>query len=351
MRLFLIVLLLAGLAADAQAQRPVTAKTASQFMSLLPPLPNVVCGVGEEEKSEFQNRIAVVQQALDEHIDEAQNEEQGITADMADSIRKKAMAKYGISEEDIKKLNSSEYGVLDPESKNLNPSTEAAQKAKDKEDIANRILMSTQGVSLEEIQNLQKMSPSAQQEWAKAYGNTQMAMGNYDSPEAKAEQKNTKDLYGKIQELRQLTEKTDFRNMKESALFFDFERNIRPKADRMLDEEIKPLEQKLDSMIENASEAEINMVRGKLKSLKTDYCREYGTQYRQSISQMPEGITRMMPDYERMEQVQDELVKLQTGADKSPVQKGGIGLSAVSSYANALEKIYSFDLQGPADTE
>ena len=93
------------------------------------------------------------------------------------------------------------------------------------------------------------------------------------------------------------------------------------------------------------SEARRRQLISQLKSLKSNYCNEFGGKYRAAIRDLPATINNLFPDYTRLERAQDELFKLQTGADKSPAQPGMLGLGAVGSYANEIDTVYSFDLR------
>ena len=299
-------------------------------MALMPPLPMNICTATEEGKAAFHNKIDQIKESLSAELMRMRQEEEKVTEELQPTVEKNMAAKSGFSEADVQKLKSKKMSK------------------EEKQAIANKALQEKVGISMDEVQKLKKMDKDAKKDWAQAYGTTQMASGAYDSPEAKAEQQHSKELLNKIQEVNQLLEKTDIRNQKGFAQLLDFGKKELPRAGAMKSKEIDPREKEFISLIGvqgTTSEARRRQLISQLKSLKSNYCNEFGGKYRAAIRDLPATINNLFPDYTRLERAQDELFKLQTGADKSPAQPGMLGLGAVGSYANEIDTVYSFDLR------
>jgi hypothetical protein len=308
----------------------------------MPPLPMDVCGAGNKEKSAYHANMRKFESALTEEIRRLNQEAKKIAKEKEPEMKRNAMARAGISEEDAKKIEDSKKKKMSKE---------------EKQAMADKYMQQRTGISLQEARDLKKMDKGAQEEWAQSYSAQQKqkaASGMYDSPGVKAEQQRNMELAKKSEEVSQQVQKIMAREAKMRAPVEEFEKKEVPRAEAMYEAEIRPILEEMakpcgGTYYNEADIQECNRLKKLLRAAQDRYCAQFGPTYRDAIRDMRGNLESLMPDYRRMDQLHDEQMRLSTGIDQTPVLPGHNALLAIEKQTELLDTVYKFNLRNDRD--
>ena len=291
-------------------------QTGAYFYSRLPELPGAVCVVDTSFRGQFMRQLSHVSQQVDEVYYKKKKEVQKEADNLKPEMEKKITKDSGLSDADIQKL------------KNKNLSKEEKKK------IADKMMQNTANISMEEIERLKKMSKEGKEAWAEAYGTEIMAtMQSGDSVKTKEQIKMEKELEtnSKLNEL-----------VKEQKLILDKIHAVDIKyANKMtelrkedsiqtviLEEKLKPLRKQLENY---PSKEQQKSIYQEMAGHYLTYCNKLSPMNINMIADVKNSLAPLLPEYDRLEEVNTEINKIMFGAKDGLNFPGLMQLGAVKS--------------------
>jgi len=283
----------------------------------------------------FVERCSALKDELSEVIEErtrlAEEYAESNRGTMEDNAVRQIQKQYGISDEDINKMKSSE------------DMTDAEKKA-----MANKMVMQQTNMSMEEIQNMSKMSEAGKKAYAEAYATEAMANAQAD-PKKYAPDKNATNLYSLTNEQQTLNQKIMAGQQKIANLIAAIENDPERKA--MVDRMSK-WNAKLTSMMGEVSDYEAHVmdsIGGLITKEEIKYCNKFTPRYRAVLKQDLANLKASVPDCNRLDEVTGELMKLQTGVSPAPESSEASSLAVLNGYIGHLKSAYQYKLYYPED--
>jgi len=295
--------------------------TPEAFLAQLPPVPNVACTADSSVVNHFTNRIYEVKSALQQVIDRIHAEVQANEEKLKDKALSNAVRQSGLSKKEMEQLQQE------------NVTEEHALKA------ANKVIGKQYNLSLQELEKVGEMSDADQEKWAQNYANSRMQQAKQNPQATAKKQDKSARLFDLAKEQKAIGERITDKMTKVDKLFKNIEQQDTIET-RKLNEKIPPLEKQLCSGI--CSPAEIARSRAAEKqiyNLKLQYCEKMSPSQIDAISQYLTSVKTLFPDYRRLTEVQNEIVRLQFG-EITPEDLSCY--KAVDEYANILLGTYKY---------
>lgn len=311
------------------------AKTPKEFIAIMPKLPTDICSAGDRERGAYLANVRDFMAKLDAEIYRNRRESKKASKESEEAFKKNMVAKSGMSAADAEKMKSAKK-----------------MSREEKMALADKLMQQKAGVSMQEAKDLQKMDKSGQEEWANEYTTKRMASGELNSGQAKADQKFAAQAIELNKESNELTDKITARLEKGRARLDDFNKKETPKAEAMYEAEISPILKRMagpcgGGIYVEAEVKECDRLTKLLNAAQDRYCTQFGPKHRDALLDVQRSYESSLPDYSRLEQIQDELIKHLAGGtlDKTPVQPGQLGLEAIREYSEMLDSAYKFNLR------
>lgn len=291
--------------------------TPEAFLAQFPPIPSNICKADTSTVNHFTSQIYKVKSALQQVTDRINTELQANEEKFKDKVAQQS----GLNKADMEQLQQE------------NATEEHALMA------ANKIIGEQYNLSLQELENVGEMSDADQEKWAQNYAAkaTQQAMQN---PQAtlKKQEKSAR-LFELAKEQKAIGDRITDRMSRIDKLFKNIEQQDTIET-RKLNEKLRPLEKQLCMGICSPAEiARSHAAEKQIYSLKLQYCEKMSPLQINYISQYQTDIKILFPDYRRLAEVQNEIVRLQTGVIVPPDLSC---YSAVEEYANVLAEAYKY---------
>lgn len=298
-----------------QAAAVKSQSTPEAFLGRLPPVPNHVCSTDSAVVNHFNNQVEQIISNLKEEADR-------ISAERQPALKKAVAAQTGLSASEINQLNDE------------NISEEQAKK------LANKSLGKQYNLSMEELSKVANMSEEEQQKWAQQYANQQMQKAQKNPQATLKKQDKNERLFELAKEQKVISERMQSIGAKEYKL----QQNIELQ-DTTLKQKLtlkaKPLESQICSGICTPAEvARSKAAEKQLYNLNLQYCEEMSTLEINYISQYLSDLKMLLPDYRRLEEIQNEMSELQN--QTSLPMKDLYCLDAVDKYAHVLSSAYNY---------
>ncbi len=295
--------------------------TPEAFLSRLPPVPNIVCAADSSVANRFTDRIYQVKTDLKDVIDLIHADAQADMGKNKIKILSNAIIQSGLNKSDVLQLQESDGNE------------EQGRKA------AEKVVSEQYGVSLQDLEKVGEMSDADQKKWAQNYANQKMQQAKQNPQATTKKQEKSTRLFELAKEQKAIGERITDKMTKVDRLFKNIEQQDSIET-RKLNEKLGPLEKQICSGI--CSPAEIARSRAaekKIYNLKLQFCEKMSPLQIDAISQYLTSVKTLFPDYRRLTEVQNEIVRLQTGVIV-PVDLSCY--SAVDEYANVLSEAYKY---------
>ncbi len=306
----------------------VTAQQAPEaFLAQAPAVPQNICAMSGEQRSEFLDKVKILSQQLDVEIEKREQQNQTWAEANQAKIEQNALDKTGLTQADLAKLQN-------------NNLSEAEEQA-----IINKAMQQQYGMSMDEAQKLAAMSPKEQEAWAAAQA-TQMQAQAKTNPAAARQtgaQKNSKEMSELVQErqalILKLTDKAtalqkEFQKLEDDAQYSD------------LAKEVARLKKEVGSRMGASGSAkevaEMNQLQNQLKAKQDEYCKTYSSRQVHLVSNDYSYVKTSMPDNYRIEEITKQLTALQTGVDTKGISNDMAALVSVKNYLGVLEKVFKY---------
>jgi type I site-specific restriction endonuclease len=304
-------------------------QTGASFYSKLPDMPGAICLADTLFRGQFERQLSSVSVQLDEVYSKKKKEVQKEADDFKPEMEKKIAKDSGLSDADIQKL------------KNKNLSKEEKKK------IADKMMQNKANISMEEIERLKKMSKEGKEAWAEAYSTEVMAdMQSGDSVKTEEQIKMEKELE-KNTKLNEL--------VKEQKLIIDRIYAVDKKYANQMEELRKE-----DSIQTIILEAKLEPLRKQLLGYPTKeqqksiyksmfgyyltYCNKLSPMNINMIANAKESLEPLLPEYDRLEELNTEINKIMLGAKDGLNSPGLMQLGAVKSLISIMAGTYSYTI-------
>ena len=313
---FIFIFLLWGLLCNAQV-------APESFIDRFPTVPDNVCGMNYLDRQEFLDKVKVVSDEITEILDQLNEEIEENAPEMEKQAMNRVAQQYGFSAADMQKLQDG--GKL----------SEQEQRA-----LANKMLQNSMNISMGEVDNLKNMSKEGREAWAQAYSTEIMADAQADPDKYKNQQLQTKSLYDLSMEQKHLLDSLTAIEAKFGKQFDEIYNSSDAIADR---EEIDQLELKRSTMVGSSSDDEMEEISNLIKDKKHAYCAKLTPGHLAIIQKYIDHVKTSLPAYYRLEQIENKVIKAQTGVDIN-MKRGHLVLGKVSSIGGALSKSFTYNL-------
>lgn len=302
-------------------------QTPEALLGQAPAVPQNVCAMNGDQRSEFLNKVKALSQQLAAEIEKREQQNQAWAEANQSKIEQNALDKAGLTQADLAKLQNN----------NLSQVEEQA--------IINKAMQNQYGMSMDDAQKLASMSPKEQEAWAAAQANQMQAQAKANPAAARqtGTQKNSKEMSELTQELQTLVQKlTD----KATALQKEFQKLEDDAQNSDLAKEVARLEKEVGRRMGASGsakeDAEMNQLQSQLKSKQDEYCKTYSNRQVRLVSNYNSFVKTSMPDNYRIEEITKRLTALQTGVDTKSVSNDMTALVSVSNYLGVLENIFKY---------
>jgi len=307
----------------------VLAQTGEYFFDKLPTLPGAVCEVDTASKNEYMRRLGIISREIEEIVSKKKKEVQKEADKLKPEMEKKVAQEYGLSGADVQKLKD----------KNLSK--------EEKKKIADKMLQDKANISMEEIERLKKMSKEGKEAWAEAYGTEVMAnMPSGDSVKTEEQIKMEKELE-KNSKLNELVKEQQLLINKIDAVNKIYENKMVEfrKEDSLqtfiLNEELKPLREQLSNYPTKDQQKSIYQL---MAQHYITYCSLLSPKYINIIKDVKNSVGPLLPDYNRLEEINTEINKIMFGAKDGLNSPGLMQLGAVQGLVSIMAGAYSYTI-------
>ena len=319
-----------GIASMASAQT-----VFDSYMKRVPALPRDSCNITKTGMESFVQQCSVLGEELGNYIEEIRRKSEEHAEEnrgtMENNAMKQVQQQYGMSDEDINKLKNS---------KNM---TDAEKKA-----LANQMVMKQTNMSMEEIQKMSKMSEAGKKAYAEAYATETMADAQAN-PKKYAPDEKARSLFNLTNEQQTLNQKISGSMKNTENLYAGIEND--PEGKIMLDN-MEKWHEKLTMMMGEVTASEekiMDKLSDQIKDEEIKYCDKFTPEYRAVLNQELATLKSLIPDCKRLDEVTQELFKLQTGVDALPEGLETSSLGLLSAYLDHLKNAYKYKLYYPED--
>lgn len=294
-------------------------KQPESFILKIPDLPMSPCTIDYEEREVFLSKLSELEDELRSEIEPRKEKIEIAYKNSKPQFEKQVMQESGLSQSDIQKL------------KNKKLSKEEKKK------IADKMIQEKTNMSLQEIENLKKMSKEGKEAWAEAYTTEQMATmeGKTDSLNI-VNQKNM-NLYELAKEQSELAQLVAAEGQKFINKFYELDQ---------LDSTASDLLVRRDSIMASMGKEDGKEYENKvneIRRLELSYCQTMTPDYFAILNDHLISLKSMQATYFKLEKVNAELneatLKIKNPDFYSP---GLMGLEAVRSHINLLQDAFKY---------
>jgi len=301
------------------------------YMKKIPPLPKDSCGITRTSMESFTQNVIALKDQLDEDIsvlDDKIDEQLSSNQAAAKEVAIQQMSQYGMSPEEINKMKNA---------KNMS--------AADKQAMANQMMQQQTKMSMEEIQNLSKMSDAGKKAYAEAYGTEMMATAQAN-PKQHTTQSAT--IYELVSSQQAVMANITSSSQKIGNLYATIENDASGKE--MLSK-IDIWHNQLTSMmgIDYGQGKKMDSLALLIKTEQIRYCEKFSPKYRSALRQHLQILKSSLTDYQNIGEITADLTKAQTGIVTPPECTEMSGLKAIEEYLNKLVGLFKYNLWFPDD--
>lgn len=326
MKNLILALLAFGIYCNLHAQ-----PAAADYFKQAPAIPAKNCHITGIQQDAFENAVQALIDKVDADAKERSQQADDYMNAHQDEMKSNMIKKSGMSDDDIKKLQNG---------KDLSEA--------EKNEMANKMLQQKANMSLDEAKNLKNMSKEAQQAWAQGYAAEQMAMAQANPGQVQAANQDNMKQYELLSEQSALRDKV---TSQEDALKQQYQAlEAEAEAEKAkLAIELKPLYDELKSINdgEGSTQADVDHAAKVIKKIhdRQDlFCEKFTPRMLDYIKQCKTGFESLVPAYDRMEDLQFQIMAAQTGTKLTVAGKGGFSLQAVKQYLTYLSQAYRYKL-------
>jgi len=302
--------------------------SAYEYLYTAPAIPENLCHTKGPQQEAYLKTIIDLSDSIKKDIQNRILEAYEYTENHKEEMQAGILRTAGFSETDIQRISGGK-DMTDAE----------------KDELRNQLMQKKTDITMNEAINLKYRSKEERQTWAVGYGAEQMTvpLANKQLPNELNENITTNKLLSEHSALRQNI------NEQEKALQELYESiDSVTTVDRIkLEKELKPLYEELKSINlgEGSSQADIeltNRVTKEIQALQERYCEKITPLLTNFLLQCRDSTEKSLPDYDRLEEIQYEVVAEQTGTEIMKAGRGVYSLQAVVSYLGYLAEVFIY---------
>ncbi len=287
------------------------------FLSRIPSLPDNACSMTKAQKQAYEDNLAKIHDELDKEIERREKTVDENYAGSEEQIKQNTANQYGLSASDMEKLEKDEM-------------TEEEKQA-----MINKMMQKKNNLSMDEVKKLNNTSEEGQKAWAEAYSTEKMANVQADSESAKKEQNTNKRRYDLAKEQSLILQKMRAAGDKYIKQMNELNK-LDTAATKELNKKRKPLMDQFEK--DNKNESVIEAVR----KVEKEYCNKLTPEYYNIINNRLTTLKTMMPDYNRLDEVSNELNQITLGTKKKLSSPGLTGLKEIEDYISLLGSAFKY---------
>jgi hypothetical protein len=302
--------------------------TAESFLSVIPTFPANACTMKKSDQADFLRQLDQLIKPIKDEI-----ERQTTAANNAIKVdQNKIMTGYakqmGLSNSDMVKMKNG---------KQLSKEEKMA--------ISEKMMNEKFNMSVEEARNLQKMSKQGKQAWGEAYGAEMMANAANNPQQVQQQAADNKRMVDLIVEQKKLNDQLagSYERSKNKAgeFFLEVEK---AKAD--LAEKEKPILKELAKYDggegSTGNEAQLEQLSRQLYELELTFCNQFTPRYFALLSDELTEIKKMIPVMNKAEEVNYEMLRMQSKTQIRNSSSGLQALQAVEGYFEEFKNCFQF---------
>lgn len=285
---------------------------ANKYLAQLPPLPDNMCAISDVEDESFRNRILSVIETIDTEVERIEKQ-QPTQAQMTKSITQQT----GISEDKINEITNS-------------------QDENEGEKIANQKMQTEYGISIEEAKKMEQMSEKELQQWGENYTKNQPK-----TIQETKKQSNEKQLVVLTTEIEKVNAElttyiTNWSNMELELKRQDqlANKELTECLEKVKNNTPKPKYQ--GEALINGNEIDEYIAKNE-KLCHQNYCNRISPLKIQTLNKKKADLQKMIALSIRLQTLQNDMLKIQTGIDLNATEANIIGaLALVKEYAKEM---------------
>lgn len=304
-------------------------QTGIYFYNRLPELPGPVCEVDTSFKGQFMRQLSDIGQQVDEVYFKKKKEVEKEAENLKPEMEKKLAKDSGLSDADIQKLKDKKLSK------------------EEKKKIADKMLQNTANISMGEIERLKKMSKEGKEAWAEAYNTEMMAtMQSGDSVKTEEQIKMEKELQKNsklnefVKEQKLILDRIHAVDIKYANKMTELRREDSIQT-VILEEKLKPLRKQLENY---PSKEEQKAIYKSMFGHYLTYCNKLSPMNINIIADVKNSLAPLLPEYDRLEEVNTEINKIMFGAKDGLNSPGLMQLGAVKSLIDIMAGAYSYTI-------
>lgn len=315
------------------------------FIGKLPSVPGNVCSTDHTKaKDEFMAKLDEIRASLQNELDRRKKNSNAKSNANNQQMMSNTVKKSGVSPELIQQLMA-----LEKQKKGATGDQKKAIDAQIKA-ITDQLIQQKMNISSGEIDNLKKTNAAGQKAWATGYTAEMNAGAMADPKKLKDENAKNMEKYKLQARQKQLGDSLKAQQNKYMKKFVEIDedeagKKLLAKIEGIRSEIAKNENLKIRT---TPDQNKVEALRDEMYKAKISYCNLQSPKYINVLAEYKSFIQSSMAAYYRLEQLTNEVMKMQTGVDNS-IEPGEYGLGNVSSYIKQLLDAYKYNLCGPED--
>ena len=301
--------------------------TPEAFLGKMPELPGAPCGMKGEQMSDYLTKVSEISQQIDDEISRLEQAAEADAEGAEDQMKTRMGKEAGLSDADIEKL------------KNMDNLSEAEQTA-----LVDQMMDGKYNLSLDEIERLKKMSAKGQEAWAQAYAKEVLANAQANPAQVSSDQVKARSMYNVTKELKGLLDRIGAQESKYAQQLGDLDQDSEAKVIRELEAKLRGMS--TGGQVTDAKRKEMEALSKKIQAARKAYCPTYAARYQGILEHHGDAIRSALADYNRIDEIQFELISMEAGVKKGRAQTGLTGLKAVQHYVGLLNGVFKYCQSG-----
>ncbi len=305
--------------------------TAAEYMKRAPGIPVNICKTTGSDQDAFIDAVRNLSSVIRKDAQTRSKEADKFMEANEVEIKTNMLKQSGMSDEDIKSLE------------NGKEMTDAEAMA-----LADKMIRQKANISLEEVENVSKMSEAEKQAWAQGKAVGQLAGAQANPGQIKGTNDTIMSLLDLISEQTSLQNKvlTKENQLREKYMAIDQDAIT---ANLVLGTALKPFYDELNRINDGegstkADTEHADRVMKKIREKQDAYCEIFTPRMLEFIKECKNYFAEALPDYDRLEEIQASITATQTGLKPMTAGKGMNSLQAVDRYLEYLVGAFRYKL-------
>ncbi|WP_373723175.1 hypothetical protein, partial [Bacteroides heparinolyticus] len=296
--------------------------TPEALLNQLPDAPSVNCIADRAEIDRFSDKIHKVKEIIQQVVERIHANTLADIKENNNKIISDAMKQSGLQKADVQRLQESDG------------SEEQGRN------VAEKVINSQYGISLNELENISQMSDAEQEKWAQQYAEQMKSKTPQELDASIKKGENSKRLFELSNRQKALGEIITERMNRIGRLFKTVEQQDSIET-LTLEEKLRPLKEQLCSGVCTPAEAARSKAAEKqIHMLKVRFCEKMSPQQTDAILQYQTTLKFLLPYYRELTDVQNKIARLQCIGEVIPQDLSCY--TAIDAYATTLLNAHKY---------